>query len=415
MTESLLFGLATEDTLGTFKAQAYNANSDNYRAGTSKSRFKDDFFNFDTTNNWRVIQNPAGQLITVDGISGGSRYLNINTGLNSGDETILLSKQTFKPPVKFACAVSISQRIVNQEFYIELIGVDDNGNVVTESTFPSQTVNNALNAVGLLWDGATAANLKYALRAEGISELVSGSIAGQTTLASGTTPNFNATAQFEILLQTELTNITARLVNSAASGTQITNRTDYVPDTSLNYAVRIRVKNTGVPASASDFRVHFIRLIDAARLSVDFGMIGGTGMDMLAAPVKVTTMPTTTVQGTSTTTPVAPTLTQRIAAAGTNPLLVKSTAGSLYGLTCYNYTAAVKYLKIYNKATAPTVGTDNPILTIPIPPNDVRVLDFGPVGIRFSTGIGLAMTVNQADNDTVGVAASDLKANLSYV
>jgi hypothetical protein len=92
---------------------------------------------------------------------------------------------------------SISQRIANQEFYIELVGVDANGNIVTETTFPSRILVNAFNAVSMLRDATTAADMKYALCAEDISELVSGSIAAQPTVTTGTTPNFNGAAQFE--------------------------------------------------------------------------------------------------------------------------------------------------------------------------------------------------------------------------
>jgi hypothetical protein len=39
---------------------------------------------------------------------------------------------------------------------------------------------------------------------------------------------------------------------------------------------------------------------------------------------------------------------------------VKASAGQVYSLFVSNINAAVRYLKLYNKASAPTVGTDVP-------------------------------------------------------
>jgi len=45
-------------------------------------------------------------------------------------------------------------------------------------------------------------------------------------------------------------------------------------------------------------------------------------------------------------------------AATTNATNVKTTYGNLYSLQLQNTSASARYLKLYNKATAPTVGTD---------------------------------------------------------
>ena len=41
-----------------------------------------------------------------------------------------------------------------------------------------------------------------------------------------------------------------------------------------------------------------------------------------------------------------------------------------------NTTASNKYLKLYNKATAPTVGTDTPFKTYLIPPNSTLAINY---------------------------------------
>lgn len=419
MTVYNAFGaMALDASLISFAGQAYNANQDSYRVGTSKSRFKDDFFDFDIVNNWNVIQNPAGQVIAPAGAAGGARYLNINSGTNPGDETILLSRQFFRGPMKFACSVTLSQRIANQEFYIELVEVDADGNVITDATFPAPQFNDARNGAGLMWDGTVAANLKYQIRGAGISALQSASTPALTTAATGTTPDFAAAAQFEMLLQTDLAAMQARPVNSVAASTSIIARTDYVPDASALYAIRIRCKNTGTPATATDFRIHFVRIIDAARFSVDFGMIGDAKSPMLAAPVNILSAPTLTVTLSSTsvtTTPTTVSNSLRLATAGTNAVLANGASTKLFSGHVFNFTGTVLYVKLYNKATAPTVGTDLPVMTIPCEAGKLTPIpDLGPLGQTFSLGLGYAMTTNAADNDTAAVAAGSLRLNLNW-
>lgn len=104
-------------------------------------------------------------------------------------------------------------------------------------------------------------------------------------------------------------------------------------------------------------------------------------------------------------------------AASTNATLVKNAAGNLLELTAYNPTATAGYLKLYNKATAPTVGTDIPVLTIPLPvtaPGTPAVaLNFGQIGKRFSAGIAMAITAAAVATDT-GVTVAGIQVHGTY-
>ena len=79
---------------------------------------------------------------------------------------------------------------------------------------------------------------------------------------------------------------------------------------------------------------------------------------------------------------------------------------------------AVRYLKLYNKATAPTVGTDTPIATIALQPNTTYAL-FDLVscmpGAYFTLGIGYGLTTGQADNDTGALTAGDVVINIAHL
>ncbi len=111
-----------------------------------------------------------------------------------------------------------------------------------------------------------------------------------------------------------------------------------------------------------------------------------------------------------------------ISAATTNATPVKASAGQVYSLYVANVsTGSVRYLKLYNKASAPTVGTDTPVMTIPIPGTSITgaagagvVIDTGGMGIAFATGIAFALTTGVADADTGAVAANEIVVNLLY-
>lgn len=101
-------------------------------------------------------------------------------------------------------------------------------------------------------------------------------------------------------------------------------------------------------------------------------------------------------------------------AASTNATSTKTSAGSLLELTISNPTATAAYFKVYNKATAPTVGTDVPVLTIPVGAGALQALNFGWLGKRFTTGIAWAVTGAAADTDT-SVTVAGIHIHGTYV
>lgn len=106
-----------------------------------------------------------------------------------------------------------------------------------------------------------------------------------------------------------------------------------------------------------------------------------------------------------------------ISAASTNGTSVKASAGVVYGIIAFNLNAAVRYLKIYNKASAPTVGTDTPVMTVPIPAATTGAgFSFNvPCGFDLSTGLAFALTTAAATADTGAVAASEIFVQFVYV
>lgn len=100
-------------------------------------------------------------------------------------------------------------------------------------------------------------------------------------------------------------------------------------------------------------------------------------------------------------------------AASTNSTLVSASARRLLKLTAVNSTAAVKFVKVYDKATAPTVGTDVPVLNLRVPARGKIVAEFkDPLG--FLLGIGFAITGLAVHTDTTAVGAADVRLDIGW-
>jgi len=96
-----------------------------------------------------------------------------------------------------------------------------------------------------------------------------------------------------------------------------------------------------------------------------------------------------------------------LSAATLNPTLVHAGYTNLYSLVPINTTTTLYYLKLYNKATAPSCGTDTPVWTIPVPygaSNSGGGVALPTGGLLFPTGLGFCLTGGLADNDTTNAA-----------
>ena len=105
-----------------------------------------------------------------------------------------------------------------------------------------------------------------------------------------------------------------------------------------------------------------------------------------------------------------------ISTVSTNSNVVKNSPGNLYSIIAIGLTSTVRYLKLYNKATTPVVGTDVPVMTIPIPANTQGAgvaIPFS-MGVNFSNGISIAITANVDDNDNTAIDEKDCVINLTY-
>lgn len=104
---------------------------------------------------------------------------------------------------------------------------------------------------------------------------------------------------------------------------------------------------------------------------------------------------------------------RRISTNTTNAVSVKGSAGQVYNLLISNANAAARYLKLYNKATAPTVGSDTPLVTLLLPAGSQQQFEWTH-GLPFPLGIAYALTTGKADSDTNAVGADDHSLTITY-
>lgn len=65
------------------------------------------------------------------------------------------------------------------------------------------------------------------------------------------------------------------------------------------------------------------------------------------------------------------------------------------------------YLKVFDKASAPVLGTDVPAMTFMIPGNVPQRIDFGVETCAMKNGLQIAVTLNPADADATALAAAN--------
>jgi hypothetical protein len=104
-----------------------------------------------------------------------------------------------------------------------------------------------------------------------------------------------------------------------------------------------------------------------------------------------------------------------ISAATTNDALIKAGATVIGSIQLSNTSTSWRYVKIYDKATAP-VSTDTTLIKkiIALAPNSVREMEFA-TPTRMALGLWIRITANAALNDTAAVWAGDVIVNISYV
>jgi hypothetical protein len=99
-------------------------------------------------------------------------------------------------------------------------------------------------------------------------------------------------------------------------------------------------------------------------------------------------------------------------AATTNATSVQASSSTLFNVIIVNTTATKYYFKLYNKASAPTVGTDVPLQSYEVAASGTLNINYN-IPLAFSTGLAFALTAGFAISDNTA-AVTGIGINLGY-
>ncbi len=105
--------------------------------------------------------------------------------------------------------------------------------------------------------------------------------------------------------------------------------------------------------------------------------------------------------------------------ATTNETLIRGSAGSVFNIIVHNThsgggSGSSIALRFYDKATAPVVGTDVPMIVIHVQSNDSKEINFTS-GITFKNGIAYSITAGDALLDSTPVSADGVQVYIGYI
>ena len=99
-----------------------------------------------------------------------------------------------------------------------------------------------------------------------------------------------------------------------------------------------------------------------------------------------------------------------------NAASIKGSAGQVYHISVFNNGSTIAYLKLYNTATAPDVGSLSTVDVIMIPGNasGAGVEKEIANGVSYSSGIGIGLTQGMSDLDKTSATASAYIVTVYY-
>jgi hypothetical protein len=264
------------------------------------------------------------------------------------------------------------------------------------------------NYVRHLFTGATATNVNVDAQRNGWA-------------TGDTAATINSTTSPGVLLQAELTgrevffSDSLRATSTTPTTTTRASRYENIPDQNVDlYVFLWNFNGTVAPASNTTWSLGSLTVESFANVPVYLQGSRSMGQQN-AIPTTITGTNNITSAGTPAV-PATPYFINSLAT--TNGALVLTGTSGVQAVYATNTGAAAAFVKLYNKATAPTVGTDVPEMIIPVPaavggvPGVVELTP-GFNGYRFALGLGIAITGAAADADTTAVAAGQVKVKIS--
>lgn len=192
---------------------------------------------------WDTAVGTGGSL----SVSGG--VLTMASGTTANAVTSIITRQVFSVPFRLSVGLSLSQRIANQSFIVELVSIGADG------------LPDGKNHAAWVFDGTTATQAKYQVQNNGLTALASAAVTVPTT----------ASAQlFEIEPYADECWWHGSAVDSTGNRTNSYRRQTQSPDPNALYEVRLRwVNGATPPASSTNALVSFVTVTDYAEITAE--------------------------------------------------------------------------------------------------------------------------------------------------
>lgn len=395
----------------TYDSTYYAANGRQAEVQTSVGTILSDDFGGSAldTNRWDVW--PGGITGIGSGTNVGMTYSVANSGLavqmgtTAGDELWFLSSTTFVGSEDLMFTLTKSQALVANSIFVGLVEVDTSGTPIANASMPTDFQNRG----GVECGGSITTTAYHAEAvADNSPTVASGAIGVASVWTTAQEVYVEYHAEDIIVTTGLLDNISAKV----ATGSRVSSQ---CPNDNRAYKLLLRFRNTAGPATSTTVTLGRVLLVDGYENRVEVTSGRGDNNAQKAIAVNIVGSPTgLAVNNTPLATVGANTTHHLISAASTNSTLVKATALTINSLVVSNNGAAAAYFKLYSKNTAPTVGTDTPVLTMLIPVNGTVIYDCGPCGWRLAAGTGYGITGGMAIADTAAVALNQVSVHMVY-
>ena len=100
-------------------------------------------------------------------------------------------------------------------------------------------------------------------------------------------------------------------------------------------------------------------------------------------------------------------------AGSNNATLIQAGSVKVLNIFVNNAAASERWVRLYDKATTPTGGTDVPVIVINIPASSSKEIAL-KIEIEFLLGLGIGITGAAAYNDNTSVTAHDVQIYIGY-
>lgn len=241
-------GATTFDiTAGRFSNSAYDQNDDMLRVKSVQKKFRDSFTGASLNSTYwsSVISSGGDGTITQ---TGGT--LVMTSGVVANATTDVLGKIKFSIPFRISFGLTLSQRIANQSFAVEMLSVD-----------PTTGQLDGRHSAAWVFDGTTATQAKYSVQNGSLSPLVSSAVTVVTTAANGI---------YEIEPFADETWFHSGVLDATNSRSNSYRRHQQIPDPNAEYVIRFRWLNGATPpASSTTATIQYLTVQDYAELTAE--------------------------------------------------------------------------------------------------------------------------------------------------